>query len=40
MSLRSAGGGVLDHLFISEAETLRSRHAPSRRLPVPFWERS
>jgi predicted butyrate kinase (DUF1464 family) len=40
MSLRSAHGGVLDHLFISEAETLRSRHAPSRRLPVPFWERS
>ena len=40
MSLRSASGGVLDHLFISEAETLRSRHAPSRRLPVPFWERS
>jgi predicted butyrate kinase (DUF1464 family) len=40
MSLRSARGGVLDHLFISEAETLRSRHALSRRLPVPFWERS
>jgi len=40
MSLRSACGGVLDHLFISEAETLRSRHASSRRLPVPFWERS
>ena len=40
MGLRSACGGVLDHLFISEAETLRSRHAPSRRLPVPFWERS
>ena len=40
MSLRSARGGVLDHLFVSEAETLRSRHAPSGRLPVPFWERS
>jgi predicted butyrate kinase (DUF1464 family) len=40
MSLRNARGGLLDHLFISEAETLRSRHAPSRRLPVPFWERS
>ena len=40
MSLRSARGGVLDHLFISEAETLRSRHPPSRRLQVPFWERS
>jgi predicted butyrate kinase (DUF1464 family) len=40
MSLRSACGGVLDHLFISETETLRRRHAPSRRLPVSFWERS
>ena len=40
MSLRSARGGVLDHLFISEAETLRSRHPRSPRPQVPFWERS
>jgi predicted butyrate kinase (DUF1464 family) len=40
MSLRSACGGVLDHLFVSEAESLRRRYPPSRRLPAPFWERS
>jgi predicted butyrate kinase (DUF1464 family) len=40
MGLRSACGGVLDHVFISEAETLRRRHPLSRRPQVPFWERS
>jgi predicted butyrate kinase (DUF1464 family) len=40
MGLRSACGGVLDHLFISQAETLRRRHPLSRRAQVPFWERS
>ena len=40
MGLRSARGGVLDHLFVSEAESLRSRHPRPRRPQVPFWERS
>jgi predicted butyrate kinase (DUF1464 family) len=40
MGLRSACGGVLDHLFVSEAESLRRRHPVSRRAQVPFWERS
>jgi len=40
MGLRSARGGVLDHLFVSEAESLRRRHPLPRRPQVPFWERS
>ena len=40
MGLRSACGGVLDHLFVSEAESVRSRHPLPRRPQVPFWERS
>jgi predicted butyrate kinase (DUF1464 family) len=39
MDLRSACGGVLDHLFVSEAESVRRRHPP-RRSQAPFWERS
>jgi predicted butyrate kinase (DUF1464 family) len=40
MDLRAARGGVLDHLFVSEAEALRRRHPLPRRPQVPFWERS
>jgi Predicted butyrate kinase len=40
MGLRSARGCVLDHLFVSEAESLRRRHPLPRRPQVPFWERS
>jgi predicted butyrate kinase (DUF1464 family) len=40
MGLRSARGSVLDHLFVSGAETLRRRHPLPRRSQVPFWERS
>jgi hypothetical protein len=40
MDLRSARGCVLDHLFVSEAESLRRRHPLPRRPQVPFWERS
>ncbi len=40
MGLRGACGGVLDHLFVSEAESVRSRHPVPRRPQVPFWERS
>ena len=40
MGLRSACGGVLDHLFVSEAESVRRRHPMPRRPQVPFWERS
>jgi predicted butyrate kinase (DUF1464 family) len=40
MGLRSACGGALDHVYISEAETLRRRHPLPRRPQVPFWERS
>ena len=40
MGLRSACGGVLDHLFVSEAELLRRRHPLPRRPQVPFWKRS
>jgi predicted butyrate kinase (DUF1464 family) len=40
MGLRSACGGVLDHLFVSEAESLRRRHPLPRRPQLPFWERS
>ena len=40
MGLRSARGGVLDHLFVSQAESLRRRHPLPRRPQVPFWERS
>jgi predicted butyrate kinase (DUF1464 family) len=40
MGLRSARGGVLDHLFVSEAGSLRRRHPLPRRPQVPFWERS
>jgi predicted butyrate kinase (DUF1464 family) len=40
MGLRGACGGVLDHLFVSEAESVRSRHPMPRHPQVPFWERS
>jgi predicted butyrate kinase (DUF1464 family) len=40
MGLRSAAGSVLDHLYVSEAESLRRRHPLSRRPQAPFWERS
>lgn len=40
MGLRGAHGSVLDHLFVSEAESLRRRHPLPRRPQVPFWERS
>ena len=40
MGLRGACGHVLDHLFVSEAESLRRRHPLPRRPQVPFWERS
>ena len=40
MGLRGACGGVLDHLFVSEAGAVRERHPRSRRPQVPFWERS
>ena len=40
MDLRSARGGVLDHLFVSQADSVRSRHPMPRRPQVPFWERS
>ena len=40
MGLRSARGYLLDHLFVSEAESLRRRHPLPRRPQVPFWERS
>jgi predicted butyrate kinase (DUF1464 family) len=40
MGLRSVCGGVLDHLFVSEAESVRRRHPMPRRPQVPFWERS
>ena len=40
MDLRSACGGVLDHLFVSQADSVRSRHPMPRRPQVPFWERS
>lgn len=40
MDLRAAHGGVLDHLFVSEAESVRSRHPSRRSAQVPFWERS
>ena len=40
MGLRSARGGVLDHLFVSQAGSLRRRHPLPRRPQVPFWERS
>jgi predicted butyrate kinase (DUF1464 family) len=38
--VRSARGGVLDHLFVSQADSLRRRHPLPRRPQVPFWERS
>ena len=40
MVLRSAKGCVLDHVFVSEAESLRRRHPRPQRPQVPFWERS
>ena len=40
MALRGARGGVLDHLFVSEAESVRRRHPSSRRPQQSFWERS
>ena len=40
MALRGARGSVLDHLFVSEAESVRHRHPSSRRRQPSFWERS
>ncbi len=40
MGLRDARGSVLDHLFVSETESLRRRHPLPCRPQVPFWERS
>jgi predicted butyrate kinase (DUF1464 family) len=40
MALRDARGGVLDHLFVDKAESVRRRHASSRRPQRSFWERS
>src|SRR5665811_1247463 len=37
MGLRSAGGGVLDHVYVSEADSLRRRHPLPRRPQAPFW---
>jgi len=40
LALRGARGSVMDHLFVSEADSVRRRH-PSWRRPRPsFWERS
>jgi len=40
MGLRGAHGCVLDHVYVSEADSLRRRHPLPRRPQVPFWERS
>ncbi len=40
LRVRSACGSVLDHLYVSETESLRRRHPSAARAPVPFWERS
>jgi predicted butyrate kinase (DUF1464 family) len=40
MGLRGAHGCVLDHVYISESDSLRRRHPLPRRPQVPFWERS
>ena len=40
LQVRSAAGSVLDHLYVSETESLRRRHPSAGRAPAPFWERS
>ncbi len=40
LQVRSACGSVLDHLHVSETESLRRRHPSAARAPAPFWERS
>jgi predicted butyrate kinase (DUF1464 family) len=39
MGLRTAGGSVLDHIYVDEAEAIRRRHLCSQPGPAPFWER-
>ncbi len=40
LQVRSAAGSVLDHLYVSETESLRRRRPSAGRAPAPFWERS
>lgn len=40
LQARSASGSVLDHLYVSETESLRRRRPSAGRAPAPFWERS
>lgn len=40
LRVRSARGTVLDHVYVSETESLRRRHPSGERAPAPFWERS
>ena len=40
LRVRFASGSVLDHLYVSETESLRRRHPSTGRTPAPFWERS
>ncbi len=40
LKVRSASGSVLDHLYVSETESLRRRRPSAGRAPAPFWERS
>ena len=40
LQVRSASGSVLDHLYVSETESLRRRHPSAGQAPTPFWERS